>query len=163
MNSPPSDASPPTWSVRPIRAEDEARWRELSAGYSAFYAIDQTEEMASRVWGWLLDPAHEVEGIVVVDEGGTVQGLAHFRDYPRPSTASVGGFLDDLFVDPAARGEGAADALLAELRRIGGERGWTVIRWITADDNYRARSKYDQVAVRTPWITYDMEPDTPGT
>jgi hypothetical protein len=32
-----------------------------------------------------------------------------------------------------------------------------VIRWITADDNYRARAKYDQLASRTPWITYDMQ------
>ncbi len=33
-----------------------------------------------------------------------------------------------------------------------------MIRWITADDNYRARAKYDRFAARTPWITYDMEP-----
>lgn len=49
-------------------------------------------------------------------------------------------------------------ALLNELRRLGEERGWSVIRWITADDNYRARSKYDRYATRTPWITYDMQP-----
>lgn len=74
--------------------------------------------------------------------------------------SSVGGFLDDLFVDPSARGEGSVEALLAALRTIGVERGWTVIRWITADDNYRARAKYDQQARRTPWITYDMTPES---
>ena len=70
----------------------------------------------------------------------------------------MGGYLDDLFVEPVARGAGAVDALLASLRSIGSERGWTVIRCITADDNYRARSKYDQQARRTPWVTYDMSP-----
>jgi hypothetical protein len=32
-----------------------------------------------------------------------------------------------------------------------------VIRWITAEDNYRARGVYDRVAVRTPWVTYDIK------
>jgi ribosomal protein S18 acetylase RimI-like enzyme len=115
--------------------------------------------MASRVWAWLLDPTHSVEGMVAVDPSSRIQGLAHYRDFSRPSSASTGGYLDDLFVDPEVRGEGAADALLTDLKRIGQERNWTIIRWITADDNYRARGKYDQFAVRTPWITYDMEPD----
>ncbi len=56
------------------------------------------------------------------------------------------------------RGGGAADALLRALRERAAERGWSVVRWITADDNYRARGKYDQVAVRTTWVTYDMPP-----
>ena len=146
------------WSVRPVEAADEPRWRELYAGYADFYRVTQSEEMASRVWAWLHDPLHEVEGIVVVDGQGTVQGLAHFRPFARPLSATVGGFLDDLFVDPAARGAGAVDRLLGELRRIGAARGWSVIRWITADDNYRARAKYDQLARRTAWVTYDMDP-----
>mgnify|MGYP002718373115 CR=1 FL=1 len=48
--------------------------------------------------------------------------------------------------------------LLAELARIAADRGWTLTRWITRDDNYRARGLYDQVAARTDWITYDMPP-----
>jgi hypothetical protein len=50
------------------------------------------------------------------------------------------------------------DALLAELRRQAAAEGWDTVRWITADDNYRARSKYDRVASRTMWVTYDMSP-----
>ncbi|HEX7462288.1 MAG TPA: GNAT family N-acetyltransferase [Dermatophilaceae bacterium] len=59
-------------------------------------------------------------------------------------------------MEPAARGTGAVDALLEALRSIARDRGWSKIRWITADDNHRARSKYDQIAVRTMWVTYDM-------
>lgn len=55
----------------------------------------------------------------------------------------------------AARG---VDALIGELARVAAERSWSVVRWITADDNHRARSKYDQVATRTQWVTYDMAP-----
>ena len=68
----------------------------------------------------------------------------------------VCGYLDDLYVDPATRGGGVVDALFAEMRRIAREWGWAIVRWTTADDNYRARGAYDKVATRTSWITYDM-------
>jgi GNAT superfamily N-acetyltransferase len=125
---------------------------------AGFYRLTQTDEQAEHVWAWLMDPAHQLEGLVVHDADGHVVGLAHVRAFARPSTATVGGYLDDLYIDPAARGTGAADALLAALARLAGQRGWSVVRWITADDNYRGRSKYDQHATRTPWITYDMSP-----
>ena len=158
-----SDEQGSAWRVRPVTADDHDRWRELYAAYARFYRVSQADEQAERTWGWLLDPAHEVEGLVVVDEVGCVAGLAHVRPFARPLAASVGGFLDDLHVDEQARGSGAVDALLGALGDLAAERGWSVVRWITADDNYRARGKYDQVAERTTWITYDMEPGRPGS
>ena len=38
------------------------------------------------------------------------------------------------------------------------DRAWDVVRWTTADNNYRARGAYDKIAQRTTWITYDMTP-----
>lgn len=144
--------------VRSAREEDFPRWRALYQGYADFYGVEQTEEMSQRVWSWLNDQRHELEALVAEDGHGRVIGLAHFRPFARPLSATTGGFLDDLFVDPAYRGSGAADALLSALRAIAAERDWSVVRWITAEDNYRARSKYDQVAWRTTWVTYDMKP-----
>jgi hypothetical protein len=51
-----------------------------------------------------------------------------------------------------------ADALIDHLAAMARERGWSVVRWITADDNYRGRGVYDRVAKRTMWITYDRTP-----
>ena len=146
------------WVVDEPQDADFSRWRELYRGYAEFYEVAQTDEQAARVWSWLHDPAREQRGLVVRDAKGFPVGLAHYRPFPRPLRASTGGFLDDLFVDPAQRGSGAVDALLAKLRDIARNEGWDVIRWITADDNYRARAKYDAVATRTAWITYDMAP-----
>lgn len=141
--------------IRPVALADKPDWARLYAGYAAFYKVEQTEAMRDTVWGWLMDPAHTTEGLVA-ELDGTVIGLAHFRAFARPLSASTGGFLDDLFVDPAARGSGAAEALLQALAAEGRNRGWTVIRWITAEDNYRARGLYDRVADRTKWVTYDI-------
>jgi GNAT superfamily N-acetyltransferase len=62
-------------------------------------------------------------------------GLAHFRPFARPLSASAGGFLDDLFVAPEARGSGAAETLIRAVADADHKQGWTVIRWIMAEDN----------------------------
>lgn len=142
--------------IRKPQAEDFAAWATLYAGYAAFYGVTQTEEMRARVWSWLQDGGHPVQGLVAA-EGGRLIGLAHFRPFSRPLSATTGGFLDDLFVDPAARGSGAAAALIAAVKAEGQAQGWSVIRWITAEDNYRARALYDRVADRTKWVTYDIK------
>ncbi len=142
--------------IRPPTPADRSEWERLYAGYAAFYKVTQTPEMRATVWGWIHDPAHGTRAFVAEDQGRLV-GLAHFRPFARPLAASTGGFLDDLFVDPAARGSGAADALIAALAEEGRQQGWTVIRWITAEDNYRARALYDRLAEKTRWATYDIK------
>ncbi len=144
--------------VRALRGGDHDVWRELYAGYAASYLVEQTDAMAERVWRWLLDPAQQLHGLVAVDADDRPVGLAHVRPFLRPLDSSTGGYLDDLFVAEAARGTGVADALLAAVARLARDRGWSVVRWITADDNHRARAKYDRHATRTMWVTYDMAP-----
>ena len=56
-----------------------------------------------------------------------------------------------------ARGRSVADALIGAVAAEGRSRGWTVIRWITAEDNARARGVYDRMAVQTKWVTYDLK------
>lgn len=142
--------------IREPGAPDRAEWERLYAGYAAFYKVDQTPQMRARVWGWLHDPAHQTRGLVA-EEGGRLIGLAHFRAFARPLSATIGGFLDDLFVDPSSRGSGAAEALIKAVAEEGRSSGWTVLRWITADVNYRARGLYDRLAEKTRWATYDLK------
>jgi GNAT superfamily N-acetyltransferase len=143
--------------IRPPQAADHAAWDRLYQGYAAFYQVQQTPEMRQRVWGWLFDPAHECQCLMAFEADGKAIGLAHFRAFARPLSASTGGFLDDLFVDPEARGSQAGAQLIAAIKALAEEKHWSVLRWITADNNYRARSAYDQVATRTAWITYDIK------
>lgn len=146
----------PSLEIRAIADADRVDWERLYAGYADFYRVTQTPEMRARVWSWIHDPAHETEGLGALLDGKPV-GIAHFRAFARPLSATTGGFLDDLFVDPDARGSGAADALISAIADIGRTRGWSVIRWITAEDNARARKVYDRLAAKTPWVTYDIK------
>jgi GNAT superfamily N-acetyltransferase len=132
-------------------------WRRLYRGYAAFYKMPMNDVIADRVWGWINDPRHNLEALFARTPKGRVIGLAHFRAMPRPLTGSTVGFLDDLFVDPEFRGERVAFQLITALAELGRQRGWTLIRWLTGDDNYRARGVYDRLAKRTMWITYQMD------
>lgn len=144
--------------IVPAAPRHRAGWGRLYAGYAAFYGVAQTEAMRGTVWGWILDPAQEVKALLAEAPDGAPVGLAHYRAFARPLRASRGLFLDDLFVDPAWRGQGVAQALLAALAERAAAEGCDVVRWITAEDNARARAAYDRVAQATRWVTYDMPP-----
>lgn len=143
--------------IVPIEAEHEARWRELYRGYATFYKRELTDAHAATVWGWLLDSGHELEGRLALVDGRPV-GLAHFRRMPSPLRGADIGFLDDLFVDPAVRAKGVGRALIEAVAETARERGWRVVRWLTADDNYPARTLYDRLAVKTTWNLYELTP-----
>ena len=133
-----------------------AEWNLLYAAYAEYYKVEQTQEMRDRTWGWIMEG--RITCLMALGGDGRPVGFAHLRDFLRPLSSTVAGYLDDLFVDPTQRGGGTVDALFAAAKALGRERDWSVIRWITRDDNYRARSVYDRVATRTNWVTYDLVP-----
>lgn len=146
-----------TTKTRPLTATDRAAWGVLFAGYAAFYKVDQTPEMRETVFGWLMNDNHSSKCIVAEDASGTLVGFTHYRPFASQLRAITNCFLDDLFVDPAARGSGAAQALIGAVKAVAQEKGWGTVRWITAEDNYRGRAVYDKLATRTPWVTYDIK------
>lgn len=127
-----------------VTSHDRSEWLSLFHGYAGFYDVPISADTAEKVWSWLLDPDHVLEGLLVRNEQGRAVGLVHVRACPRSLSASDVGFLDDMYVAPEARGSGAADALFEGLRIMATERGWPVIRWITQHFNERGRAFYDR-------------------
>ena len=143
--------------IRPLHKNDYDVWLTLYQCYAEHYRMELTDTGIATTWGWLNDPAHPLEGVIAELNGDSV-GLAHFRAMPSPLRGREIGFLDDLVVLPEYRGSGAANALLTELDSIASARGWSTVRWITREDNHRARALYDKVAVKTDWALYEMTP-----
>lgn len=143
--------------IRALEPRDEQRWRELFRAYGVFYESDFSDTVLDRVWAIL--QADATLHALVAERDGDVVGIAHYRYHPDTFTGGWDWFLDDLFVDPDARGEGHATALIeaiAELARAKGEPG--TLRWITAADNLRAQRVYDRVATKATWVTYELRP-----
>ncbi|PPL17341.1 GNAT family N-acetyltransferase [Microterricola pindariensis] len=150
-----SEKTAPT--IRPLSPADEHRWRALFRAYREFYELPESEEVVSRVWGWLMDPRHECEALVA-ELDGEVVGFAHLRRFSSPYDGTTGIFLDDLFTAPAARGRGVGRALIGRLTGMAAAEGRSVVQWETAADNYQAQALYDTLATRTSWVTYEAEP-----
>ena len=143
--------------IRHISESDYESWSALYSSYAEFYNVTQTKEMRDRVWAWLHDLNHEVNGFIAVSDDEVAMGFIHYRSFSRPLSATTGGFIDDLFVQPSARGMGIAKLLINSVTNVGKHHGWSVIRWITAEDNLTARQTYDKVAKQTSWLTYDIK------
>jgi ribosomal protein S18 acetylase RimI-like enzyme len=143
--------------IRAVESADQEAWQRLYTGYRRFYRLDDDANAVATTWGWVSRGEHSLQGIVAADDDG-LRGFANLRWFARPSSATIGLYLDDLFTDPDARGRGVGSALLTEAARIAAERDASVVRWITAADNATARRLYDTVATATPWVTYDMAP-----
>jgi GNAT superfamily N-acetyltransferase len=144
--------------VRPVTAHDEAQWCALYAGYRSFYRLPDDPAAVRTTWQWVSGGAHGLLGLVAEDADGRILGLADLRRFARPSSATTGLYLDDLFTAPGSRHRGVATALLHEAAAVAAAEGASVVRWITAEDNTAARAVYDRVAAATPWVTYDMRP-----
>ena len=136
--------------------QHRADWDVLYAAYADYYKVEQTPEMRGRTWGWIMEG--RIICLMALNEEARPVGFAHIREFLRPLSSTVAGYLDDLFVDPSQRGGGVVNLLFDAARALGQEKKWSVIRWITRDDNYRARSVYDKLATRTNWVTYDLTP-----
>ena len=142
--------------VRPITLQDYDCWCQLYGAYAAFYAVSQTQAMREQVWQWLQQSPPIIYALVAVNAEGEILGFLHYRLFARPLAASIGAYVDDLFVVPEARGQGIAQQLIQAVAHIGRENKWSVIRWMTAADNLRARACYDKLAEHTHWQTYEI-------
>lgn len=143
--------------VRAVTEGDRDAWATLYRGYRDFYNKPHDPTVYDTVWEWLLDPNHESRCLIALKDGTPV-GLGHFRSFARPIDGGRGIYLDDLFTSAAARGSGAASAIIESLAEIARDEGAALVRWITAEDNTTARNLYDRLANPTTWVTYDHAP-----
>ena len=143
-------------SVMKLKSSHFEGWLSLYKLYAEFYNTSLSNSGTKTTWEWLLDTNHPCTGIVVLEDNLLV-GLAHFREMPSPLRGTNIGFLDDLFVLPEKRGGKVVTLLIEELKKEAIEKNWGIIRWITQDNNYRARNLYDKISQKTDWNTYEMK------
>ncbi|MGV9311817.1 N-acetyltransferase family protein [Streptomyces sp. NPDC003691] len=81
----------------------------------------------------LFGPDPAVHALVAVDEDGAHAGFALWFLTYSTWRGVHGIYLEDLYVDPAARGGGHGKALVAALARICAERGYQRLEWSVLD------------------------------
>ncbi len=81
-------------------------------------------------------------------------GLVHFLFHEHGWTPGPACYLQDLFVDPAARGTGAGRALIEAVATVAREKDASRLYWLTQAGNATARQLYDRLARNSGFIVY---------
>ena len=128
----------------------------LVRAYCDFYGVSPADEALLALSRALVaDPEREgVQLLARGDDGGAIGFATVFWSWDTLAAVRAG-IMHDLFVAPAARGTGVADALIeactVECRRHGAAK----LGWQTAHDNARAQRVYERVgATRDEWVDY---------
>ncbi len=143
-----------TVTVRPLEPRDEAAWRRHWSAYLEFYETGlkagDTEILFKRMI------AGEPHFALVAEQDGAVIGFVH--GLPHASTWSLPGYcyLEDLYVDPQARGAGAGRALIEAVAQEAKKRGLTRVYWHTDKGNETARALYDKLATLSDFVQYRL-------
>lgn len=139
--------------VRDATPADEARWRELWAGYLAFYKVDINPEITDATWRRVFDPASAIF-MRVAEIEGEVLGFTLCLTHEGTWTVKPDCYLEDLFVDARARGRGVGRALIDDLVGLCKANSWTRLYWHTEETNATARKLYDSYVESDGHIRY---------
>jgi GNAT superfamily N-acetyltransferase len=140
--------------IRPLATADYAAWLPLWQGYLTFYETTIDDAVTAETWRRIVDPEAPIHGLGAFDASGTLVGIVHYLFHPVTWAIGPRCYLEDLFVDPAARVRGAGRALIEAVYRAADEAGADQVYWLTADTNLTARRLYDRVGQLTPFIKY---------
>jgi len=143
--------------VRPASRHDYDGWLPLWDGYNAFYgrfgATALPLEITAMTWARFFD-AYEPVHALVGERGGRLVGLAHYLFHRSTTAIAPVCYLQDLFTDVSARGQGIGGALIREVyqqaRRLGAPR----VYWQTHQTNHTAQQLYDKVAENSGFVVY---------
>jgi GNAT superfamily N-acetyltransferase len=143
--------------VRQVRQDDFAAWSVLWDGYNAFYGRSGPTALPDAItrltWARFFDPAEPVHALVA-EQDGRLAGLAHYLFHRSTTMAGPNCYLQDLFTDPAARGQGVGRALIEAVYACARQAGGTRVYWQTHETNASAMRLYDQVAERSGFVVY---------
>lgn len=145
--------------VRYINESDYDAWRRLWAGYCEFSANNLSAEVTASTWQRMLDETNTSYFGLVAERDGAVIGIANCIVHHITWEIEPRCYLNDLFIDPAARRSGAGSAILAHLRDLCVQKGWERLYWLSHEDNAVAQGLYEQIAPRLPYHYYSVPPE----
>ena len=146
--------------TRPIRQVDLAAWEPLGNGYNAFYGREGDTALPTDIteatWRRFFDPNEPVFALVAEAEGKVI-GLTHFLYHRSTTRLELTCYLQDLFTQPALRGQGVGRALIEGVYQEAKSAGIKRVYWHTHQTNVAGRTLYDKVAKHLGFIVYSHD------
>ena len=140
--------------IRDPSPEDEVAWRRLWSAYNAFYNASVPEVVTQVTWRRILDPQSPIFARLAEDHGEVI-GLSVSVLHEGTWTTEPICYLEDLFVDPDRRRQGAGRLLLQDLVDRARAERWSRLYWHTRVNN-PARALYNQFATADDFVRYRL-------
>ena len=136
-----------------VTADDKSEWLPLWQAYLDFYRQDLSTAVTEQTFARFLEK-DEPMFLHVARREGRLVGFASFILHRSTWAKSYYCYLEDLYVDEAARGRGVARALIGSVAQDA--LSWQAERlyWVTQEGNAAARALYDKVAKKNDFVTY---------
>jgi GNAT superfamily N-acetyltransferase len=140
-----------------VTAADLGALLPLMRAYCDFYEVTPPDDdLLSLSRALIADPEREGVQLLARNDGEAVGFATIYWSWATTIAARIG-VMNDLFVSPAARGTGAAEALIRSCVDECRRHGAAELTWQTARDNARAQRVYDRVgAKRAEWVDYSL-------
>jgi GNAT superfamily N-acetyltransferase len=139
--------------VRAARNDEYDNWLPLWRGYQGFYKVDIADAVSRITWQRFFDEREPMHcDLAEVD--GTVRGLVHSIDHRSCWFDKPVCYLQDLFVEPALRGQRLGRRLIEHVYAEAAARGCARVYWLTHESNVDAMQLYDRIADKPGFVQY---------
>lgn len=145
-------------SIAPVRVVDLPLLLPLVRAYCDTYGAAPRDDRLVALSRALIDDPGEGIQVLARDGEGRAIGFATVYWTWQTLDATRIGAMNDLFVEPAARGGGVGRRLIEHCRGLCRKRAATKLVWETAPDNATARRLYDATGAEpSTWVTYEID------
>ena len=149
--------------VRRASRDDLPRVWEMLLGLARYEKLEaEVSGSETKLREHLFGPHPRVECLVAEDHGALIGYALFYPTYSSFSTEPTM-WLEDLYVEPDARGKGAGKKLLSELSELSLERGCVRLGWIVLDWNTPSIEFYERTGARRSadhWHQYGLDAAT---
>lgn len=139
--------------IRPLEQNDHDKWRELFSDYQSFYRAKVPDDIVENTWKRIHDSKSRVNGLGAEVDGELV-GFTHYLFHDSTWSDRPTCYLEDLFVEPTARGSDTAKDLIRGVEAAAKENNAFRVYWHTQQYNSKARSLYDTITPPSSFIVY---------
>ena len=112
-----------------------------------------SDDIETSTWRRIHDEASLVNGLGAEIDGELV-GFTHFLFHDSTWSDRYTCYLEDLYVDPSARGSDTAKNLILGVEAAAKEKNAFRVYWHTQQYNSKARSLYDSITPPSSFIVY---------
>ena len=139
--------------ITPLSHDDHDTWLGLWQRYLTFYETALPASTTDKAWRNLLDDSVRIYGFGARSEGRLV-GIVHVVLHPNTWNTTECCYLEDLYVDDTARGQGIGRQLIQHVYRFAAKQQCNRVYWVTQQGNTPARALYDSLATQTDMVQY---------